>query len=51
MKTKKQELYKMTSDLPMAGKNLTYTKKEWKRIYGYEVGLVSGVKWEFVEKQ
>lgn len=44
-KTKKSEiLYSMETTLPMAGKDKTLTKKEWKRIYGYEIGMVAGVK-------
>lgn len=42
---KSNELFEMHSDLPLAGKNKTYSRKEWKKIYGYEVGLVGGAKW------
>lgn len=37
-------IYKMETNLPMAGNGKSYTKREWKRIYGYEIGLVAGVK-------
>jgi len=36
--------YRLITDLPLAGKNLVKTRKEWKRIYGYEVGLVPGAR-------
>ncbi|MEO6302694.1 MAG: hypothetical protein ABIP51_05945 [Bacteroidia bacterium] len=40
-----EKLFRLVTDLPLAGKNKSYTKKEWKRIYGYEVGLVPGASW------
>ncbi len=43
-KEKIEVLYKMETEFPFAGKDLIYSKKEWKRIYGYEVGLLAGAK-------
>ena len=49
IKKKPEKLLTLITDLPMAGVGKTYSKKEWKRIFGYEVGLVPGVK--FVDLQ
>lgn len=38
-KIKNEILYTLVSDLPFAGKGMTKTAKEWKRIYGYEIGF------------
>ncbi len=40
----KEEKYLLTSELPLAGKGKTHTAKEWKRIYGYEIGLLPGAR-------
>ena len=45
MQNEKFVLFTMESELPLAGKGLTYNAKEWKRIYGYIVGEVPGAKW------
>lgn len=42
------QLWMMLSDLPMAGKGHVMTKKDWKGIYGYELGLTPGAKWRKV---
>ena len=47
MKTTEKQ-YKMVTDKPLAGKDQIHTKKEWKRIYGYEIGLFAGATWEVV---
>lgn len=39
-----EQLYLLKSKLPMAGKGKIHTKKEWKRVFGYEIGLVDGAK-------
>lgn len=48
---KTETKYKMVTTFPMAGKYEVHTKKEWKRIYGYEIGLVAGVRFVKVETQ
>ena len=46
LKLKKgEQIYRMDSDLSMAGKGKEMSEKEWKRVYGYEVGLKAGAKW------
>jgi hypothetical protein len=32
----KQELYRLETTLPLAGKTETHTLKQWQRIYGYD---------------
>ncbi len=50
MKKKKEKDIKwlMETDLPLAGKGFTYTKSEWKRIFGYDIFLVPGAKFKQV---
>ena len=43
-KKKPEIAYLLDSNLSLAGKGETRTAKEWKRVYGYEVGLVPGAK-------
>jgi len=43
----KQQYYKLVSHLPLAGVGLIKTAKEWKRIYGYEMGCLPGANFVF----
>ena len=38
------QIFRIETTLPLAGKERQLTAKEWKRIFGYEVGLVAGAK-------
>lgn len=41
MKAKKtDQLYRLETNQPLAGRTEQHTLKEWKRIYGYEVFTV-----------
>jgi|ERR1035437_3663667 hypothetical protein len=39
-----EQIFLLETSLHFAGKGNSYTEKEWKRIYGYEIGLVAGAK-------